>query len=146
MPLFIGFNGSSSCTYQQWWLSFVNGWCNFFWQYSAATKNPPLFDRIQLSSLKNHYPSYDIVLAEICNVDRSLSSKSNKIEFALIGLLQLQIFNFEWPNVNIGRMQDLSLKAVISMLFFFYIFLVLNFQKGMDVSFLIPLESLHFDL
>jgi hypothetical protein len=25
-----------------------------FWQYSAATNNPPLFSRIQLSSLKNH--------------------------------------------------------------------------------------------
>jgi hypothetical protein len=27
-----------------------------------------------------------------------------------------------------------------------FIFLALNFQKGMDVSFLVPLESLHFDL
>ena len=54
MPLFIGFNGSSSCTYQQWWLSFVNGWCSFFWQYSAATNNPPLYGKIQISSLKNH--------------------------------------------------------------------------------------------
>jgi hypothetical protein len=26
-----------------------------------------------------------------------------------------------------------------------FIFLDLDFQKGMDVSFLIPLESLHFD-
>jgi hypothetical protein len=27
----------------------------------------------------------------------------------------------------------------------YFIFLDLDFQKGMDVSFLIPLESLHFD-
>jgi hypothetical protein len=27
-----------------------------------------------------------------------------------------------------------------------FIFLALHFQKGMDVSFLLPLESLHFDL
>jgi len=27
-----------------------------------------------------------------------------------------------------------------------FIFLALHFQKGMDVSFLVPLESLHFDL
>ncbi len=27
-----------------------------------------------------------------------------------------------------------------------FIFLALHFQKGMDVIFLIPLESLHFDL
>jgi hypothetical protein len=31
------------------------------------------------------------------------------------------------------------------MISLFY-FLVLDFQKGMDVSFLMPLESLHFDL
>jgi hypothetical protein len=29
---------------------------------------------------------------------------------------------------------------------FLFYFLVFNFQKGMDVSFLMPLESLHFDL
>jgi hypothetical protein len=27
-----------------------------------------------------------------------------------------------------------------------FIFLALHIQKGMDVSFLVPLESLHFDL
>jgi hypothetical protein len=27
-----------------------------------------------------------------------------------------------------------------------FIFLALNLQKGMDVRFLVPLESLHFDL
>ena len=27
-----------------------------------------------------------------------------------------------------------------------FIFLALNFQKAMDVSFLVPMESLHFDL
>ena len=95
----------------------------------------------------SHIPHMKSFFAEIWRVDRSLSLESKKIEFALIGLLQLQIFNFEWPKVNIGRMRDLSLKVAISMLFFFYIyiFVVLNFQKGMDVSFLIPLESLHFD-
>jgi hypothetical protein len=29
---------------------------------------------------------------------------------------------------------------------FFFNFLALDVQKGMDVSFLMPLESLHFDL
>ena len=29
---------------------------------------------------------------------------------------------------------------------YLFIFLVLNFQKGMYVRFLVPLESLHFDL
>jgi hypothetical protein len=84
-------------------------------------------------------------LAELWSVDRSLSQESNKIEFASIGLLQLQILNFEWPKVNIGRMRDLTLQDVISMISLF-IFLALNFQKYMDVNFLVPLESLHFDL
>jgi hypothetical protein len=44
------------------------------------------------------------LLGEILNVDRSLSQESKKIDFASIGLLQLQILNFEWPKVNIGRM------------------------------------------
>jgi hypothetical protein len=30
--------------------------------------------------------------------------------------------------------------------FSLFSFLALNLQKGMDVSFLVPLESLHFDL
>jgi hypothetical protein len=30
--------------------------------------------------------------------------------------------------------------------FSLFIFLALHFQKGMDVNFLVPLESLHFDL
>jgi hypothetical protein len=62
-------------------------------------------------------------LATIWSVDRSLSQESKKIKFASIGLLQLQIFNFKWPNVNIGRMRDLTLKAAISMLFLFLFFL-----------------------
>ena len=74
-----------------------------------------------------------------------MSKESNKIEFASIGLLKLQILNFEWAKVNIGRLRDLTLKDVISMISLF-IFLALHFQKGMDVSFLMPLESLHFNL
>jgi hypothetical protein len=61
-----------------------------------------------------------LFLAKIWSVDKSLSQESKKIEVVLIGLLQLQIFNFEWPNVNIGKMRDLFLKAAISMLFFYY--------------------------
>jgi hypothetical protein len=33
----------------------------FFLQYSAATNNPPLYGRIQLSYLKITWPSYEIV-------------------------------------------------------------------------------------
>ena len=57
------------------------------------------------------------VLAEICSADRSLSQESKKIEFASIGLLQLQIFKSKWSKVNIGRLRDMTLKAEISMIF-----------------------------
>ena len=53
----------------------------------------------------------------ILNVDGPLSQESNKIKFASIGLLQLQIFKSEWPKVNTGKLRDLTLKAAISMLF-----------------------------
>jgi len=59
-------------------------------------------------------------LADIWSIDRYLKQESKKIEFASMGLLQLQIFNFEWPKVNIGRMRDLTLKAVIFTLFLFF--------------------------
>jgi TRAP-type uncharacterized transport system fused permease subunit len=62
-------------------------------------------------------------LVEIWSGDRSLSQKSNKIEFASIGLLYLQILNFEWPKVNTSRMRDLTLQDVISMIFLFLFFL-----------------------
>ena len=62
-------------------------------------------------------------VAESLSVDRSLSQESNKIKFASIGLLQLQILNFEWAKVNTGRMRDLTLQDVISMIFLFLFFL-----------------------
>ena len=55
-------------------------------------------------------------LAEIWSY-RPLSQESKTIEFSSIGLLQLQIFKSEWPKVKTGRLQDLTLKAAISMLF-----------------------------
>jgi hypothetical protein len=44
---------------------------------------------------------------------------NKKIEFVLNGLLQLNIVKSEWPKVKTGRMQDMSLKAAISIPFFF---------------------------
>ena len=63
------------------------------------------------------------VLNAIWSVDRYLSQESKNIEFASIAHLRLQIFNFEWPKINIGRMKDLTLKDVISMLSLFLFFL-----------------------
>ena len=85
---------------------------------------------------KSYLPHMTSFLAEIWSVDRSLNQESRKIQFASIGLLQLQILNFEWPKVNIGRMRDLTLQDVISMIFLFLFFLhyisrklwVLDFQ------------------
>ena len=71
----------------------------------------------------SYLPHMTSVLTEIGSIDRYLSQESTKIEFALIGLLQLQILNFEWPKVNTGRMRDLTLQDVISMIFLFLFFL-----------------------
>src|SRR3990172_6308500 len=85
-------------------------WIRFFtkpicWQNSAF-----IFE----TSYRPHMTSF---LAEIWSVYRTLSQESKKIEFESIGYLQLQILNFEWTKVNIGRMRVLTLKDVISMLF-----------------------------
>ena len=66
---------------------------------------------------KSYLPHMTSFLAEIWRVDRPLSQESNTIEFSSIGLLQLQIFKLEWTKVNIGRLQYLTLKATISLLF-----------------------------
>src|SRR4030042_6592351 len=71
----------------------------------------------------SYLPHMTSFLAEIWSVCRNLSQESNKIEFASIGLLYLQILNFEWPKVNTGRMRDLTLQDVISMIFLFLFFL-----------------------
>ena len=62
-------------------------------------------------------------LVESWIVYRYLSQESKTIEFVSIGLLKLHILNFEWLKVNIGRIQDLALKDVISMIFLFLFFL-----------------------
>ena len=72
---------------------------------------------------KSYLPHMRSFLAEMWSVDRSLNQESKKIEFVSIGLLQLQILNFEWPKVNTGRMRDLTLQDVISMIFLFLFFL-----------------------
>lgn len=66
---------------------------------------------------KSYLPHMTSVLAEMWSVYRPLSHESKKIEFASIGILQLQIFKLEWPKVNTGKLRDLILKAAISMLF-----------------------------
>ena len=71
----------------------------------------------------------------IWSVDRSLNQESTKIEFASIELLQLQILNFEWPKVNTGRMRDLTLQDVISMIFLFLFFLHYICRKVWMLSF-----------
>jgi hypothetical protein len=52
---------------------------------------------------KSYLPHMTSFLAEIWSVDRSL--------------------NFEWPTINTGRMRDLTLQDVISMIFLFLFFL-----------------------
>ena len=83
----------------------------------------------------SYLPHMTSFLAEIWSVDRSLNQESMKIEFASIGLLQLQILNFEWPKVNTGRMRDLTLQDVISMIFLLLFFLHYVSRKVWMLSF-----------
>ena len=92
---------------------------------------------------KSYLSHMSLFSMEIWQVDRSSSKKSKTIEFASNGFLQLKIFKLEWSKVNISRMQGLTLKTVISMLFFF---LAIYVYKGMGVSFLMTLETFRFDL
>ena len=95
---------------------------------------------------KSYLPHMTSFWAELWSVDRYLSQESTKIEFALIGLLQLQILNFEWPKGQQWQNARFDFAGCDFHDPSLFIFLALHFQKGMDVSFLVPLESLHFDL
>jgi hypothetical protein len=95
---------------------------------------------------KLYLPNTGSFLDELLYIDRSLSQESKNIKFASNGCLYLKIFKSEWSKVNTGRLRDLTFKVAISMLLLFFYFLSLYFQKGMDVIFVIPLESLHLDL
>ena len=114
-------------------------WTSFFTKPVCWQNSYVILEKSYLSHMSSFF-------TEIWQADRSSSQESKTIEFASNGLLQLKIFKSEWTKVNIGRMQDLSLKAAISMVFLFFIFLAIYLQKGMDVSFLMALESLRFNL
>ena len=85
-------------------------WTRFFTKPVCWQNSDVIFEKSYLLHMTS-------VLVEMWSVYRPLSHESKKIEFASIGHLQLQIFKFEWPKVNTGRLQDLTLKAAISMLF-----------------------------
>ena len=103
-----------------WTLFFMKPVC---WQNSVV-----IFEKSQLP----HMTSF---LAEMWSVDRSLSQESKTIQFASIGLLYLQILNFEWPKVNTSRMRDLTLQDVISMIFLFLFFLHYIYRKVWMLAF-----------
>ena len=85
-------------------------WTRFFTKPVCWQNSVVIFE-------KSYLPHMTSVLADIWSVYRYLSKESKTIEFASIGLLKLQILNFESVKVNIGRLRDLTLKAAISMLF-----------------------------
>ena len=91
-------------------------WTHFFTKHVCWQNLVVIFENSYLPHMK-------FFLAKGQSVDRSLNQESKKIEFASIGLLQLQIIKFEWPKVNTGRMQDLTLQDVISMIFLLLFFL-----------------------
>ena len=113
-------------------------WTRFFTKHVCWQNSVVIFE-------KSYLPHMTSFLAKTWSIDSYLIQESKNIEFGSIGLLQIKIFKSKWLKVNIGRLQDLTLKAAISMSSLFY-FLALDVQKGMNVSFLMSLESLHFDL
>ena len=98
------------------WMLLDEIWIRFFTQPACWQNSAVIFE-------KSYIPHMTSFLAEIWSVYRSLSKESKKIEFASIGLLKLQILNFEWEKVNIDRLQDFTLKDVIAMIFLFLFFL-----------------------
>ena len=91
-------------------------WIRFFTKPDCWQNSVVIFEN-------SYLPHMTSFLADLWNVYRPLSQESKTIEFASIGLLQLQILNFEWPRVNTSRMRDLTLQDVISMIFLFLFFL-----------------------
>ena len=85
-------------------------WSHFFTKPVCWQNSLVIFE-------KSYLPYMTYFVSEIWRVDRSLSQESKTIECVSIGFLQLQIFKSEWSKVNTGRLQDLTLKATISMLF-----------------------------
>ena len=115
------------------WMLWEVIWTCFFTKFVCS----------QNSCVISHMSSFS---TKIWQADRSSSQESNKIEFASNILLQLKIFTVEWLKVNTCRMSDLSLKTAIFMPFFpLYMYREREREKGMDISFLMPLESLRFD-
>ena len=98
------------------WMLLDEIWIRFFTQPACWQNSAVIFEKSYLPHMKSF-------LAEIWSVYRSLSKESKTIEFPSIGLRKLQILNFEWEKVNIGRLRDLTLKDVISMIFLFSFFL-----------------------
>src|SRR3989337_1654494 len=97
-------------------------WIRFFTKPVCWQNSVVIFE----NSYRPHLTS---LLADIWSVGRHLRQESKTIEFASIRYLQLQILNFEWTKVNTGRMQVLTLKDMISMLFVFLFFLTYIFRK-----------------
>ena len=104
-------------------------WTYFFTKPVCWQNSVVLFE-------KSYLPHMTSFLAQIWSADRSLNQASKKIAFASIGFLQLQILNFEWPKVNTGRMRDLTLQDVISIIFLFLFFLHYTSRKVWMLAFL----------
>jgi len=113
-------------------------WTRFF------TK-PVCWQNLDAIFEKSYLPHMTSFLAESWKVYRNLSHESKNIEFA-----QLDFCSFRYSSWNSRRSTLADCEIWLWRLRFpcssLFHFLALDFQKGMDVSFLMPLESLHFNL
>jgi len=113
-------------------------WTRFFTKPVCWQNSVVMFE-------KSYLPHMTSVLAEIWSVDRYLSQEYKKIKFALIGLCSSR---YSSRNDQSSTLADCKiwlwmLRFPCSSLFYF---LALDVQKGIEVSFLMSLESLYFDL
>jgi hypothetical protein len=111
-------------------------WIRFFTKPVCWQNSVVIFEN-------SYLPHMTLVFADIWSVFRPLSQESKTIAFASIGYLQHIEFWMDkgqhWQNASFDfEGCDFHTLCI-------FIFLDLDLQKVMDVSFLMPLESLHFD-
>jgi len=113
-------------------------WTRFFTKPVCWQNSDVIFE-------KSYLPHMTSFLAEIWSVYRTMSHKSTKLS-----LHQLEFCSSKYSSWNSRRSTladcEIWLWRLRFPCFSLFYFLALNVQKGMDVSFLMPLESLHFNL
>jgi len=113
-------------------------WTRFFTKPVCWQNSHVIFEKSYLPHMKSF-------LAEIWSVYRNLSHESKKIEFASIGFCSSRYSSWNSRRSTLADCEIWLWRLQFPCSSLFY-FLALDVQKGMDVSSLMPLESLNFNL